>query len=613
MPVSREKSDVETSTDPAPLPPIELLLTIGRAVLGGTSWEIAFSDPRWAERTLYIAYTHDKLGTPDTVEGVFFERLEAEALAAQVAQRHNAANPMSPHFLRFRIIEWPLTALAMREARDGFHHEVVRHIVAQIKIALDRMDDWPDDFTAVSIGSSNVEHKMSCAWIDATGEHIVLWEDCCQFAESDQSLAFMTQTEPPRCGLMNALGEIIVPAAFDEVAALCEGLAVARRNGKSGYVDAGGATVIPFIFEDAADCCQNVLLVKTAGLWGAIDRDGKELIPPRYDLLIHDIGNEAIRATLNGRHSYLSQNGQLLVGYSEQSLLLAEHSFAAGRAVFIAHDDSGSQPQQVLVDALGRRIGMRTFAAIRYGFPDEGLLCAKTVGTDGPRYGYINMHGDTVIPFRFAQAGNFAEGLAAAAPAADARYGYIDRCGNWQIPPRFWEAGEFHEGLANASGPPYPIWLARIVANQIAAPPEVRRHGYIDRCGKWVVAPRFLETKPFSEGMAAVRLEQGWGYVNVTGRVAIACQYQEAGLFMHGVARVARRFDGPLRWGLIDCCGRQVIPLRFDWLSYPRDGLITACDEFGMWGCFSLFGNIVVPFIYRDTRDLEKALAGRGA
>lgn len=611
MPVSREKAGSETSADDAPLP-VELLLCLGRGLLEGTPWEIAFSDSRWAERTLYIAYTHDKLGTPDAVEGVFFERREAEALAAHVAQRHNAANPFSQHFLRFRIIEWPLTALAMREARDGFHHDVVRHVVGQIKTALHLMDALPDELTTVSIGATSEEVKSN-AWIDATGERIVLWEDCCRFSEAGQSVDFVTHTDPPRCGLMNPAGDIIVPAVFDQVAPLCESLAVARRNGKAGYVDARGATVIPFIFEDAADCCQNVLLVKTAGLWGAIDRDGKELIPPRYEALAHDAGNDAIRATLNGRHAYLSLTGELLIGYSEQPLLLAEHSFASSRAVFVAHDDHGSQPQQALVDALGRRIGMRTFAAIRYGYPDEGLLCAKLTAGDGPRYGYINLHGDTVIPFRFAQAGNFAEGLAAAAPAADGRYGYIDRRGNWQIPPFFWEAGEFHEGLASASGPSYPIWLGRLFADHAADPPEVRRYGYIDRAGKWLIAPRFLEAMPFCEGLAQVRLEQGWGYVDIKGRLVIAAQYHEAGSFIHGVARVARRFDGPLRWGLIDCCGRQIIPLRFDWLSYPRDGLITACDEFGLWGSFSLFGNIVVPFIYHDTRDLEKALAGRGA
>jgi hypothetical protein len=113
--------------------------------------------------------------------------------------------------------------------------------------------------------------------------------------------------------------------------------------------------------------------------------------------------------------------------------------------------------------------------------------------------------------------------------------------------------------------------------------------------------------------LAAVRLEKGWSYVDIGGRIAIPGPYHEAGAFKQGVARVARRFSGPLRWGLLDVCGREIIPLRFDWLSYPQGGLITACDEFGLWGCFTLFGNIVAPFVYREAGDLQAALAARSA
>jgi hypothetical protein len=111
--------------------------------------------------------------------------------------------------------------------------------------------------------------------------------------------------------------------------------------------------------------------------------------------------------------------------------------------------------------------------------------------------------------------------------------------------------------------------------------------------------------------LAPVRTENGWGNIDICGIVVTPELYQEAGPFRHGVARIGRRFDGPIRYGLLDCSGREIIPPRYDRLSYPQHGLITARDEFGLWGCITLYGNIAIPFIYREVQDLQMALAAR--
>lgn len=622
------------AADGAPCSPQSLLQTIGHALLMGTPWENVLNDSRWAHRTLYITYTHDKLGTPDNVEGVFFEPGEAEALAARVAQEFSSSNPYHFPFYKFKVTEWPLGTLAVREARDGFHHDVVKHVVLQIKQALQQQGRLPKGITAVSIGSASQTDTSHLAYIEVTGRRVVLWEDCCCLGSAGDSIDFTTCTRTPLCGLMNAHGDIIVPPAFQMVAALCDGLAVAKRHGKYGYIDASGNTVVPFIYEAAANFCQNLLLVKSDGVWGAIDRDGNPVIAPRFDALEHDVGNEALRATLDGQHGYLSLNGELLAGYSHQPLLFAEHSFATERSVFIAHDPSNDSDRKILVDAQGRRIGLQGFAGIEYGFHDEGLLRARIQDGAQSRYGYISLHGETMINFRFAAAGSFSEGLAAVAAddAEPQRFGYIDRQGNWVIPPVFDSAGEFHQGLAAASGSWQRAWYWRVlelpavqrlldqgwtrpflpIGRRPDGPPVGPRYGYIDRQGNWAIDPLFLEAKPFNEGMAPVRTEHGWGYVDINGKLSIAGLYHEAGPFKQGVARVGRRYDGPLRYGLIDISGHEIIPLRFDWLSYPKRGLITARDEYGLWGCFTLFGNIVAPFIYREAHDLHVALASRG-
>ncbi len=58
------------------------------------------------------------------------------------------------------------------------------------------------------------------------------------------------------------------------------------------------------------------------------------------------------------------------------------------------------------------------------------------------------------------------------------KYGYIDRTGRVVIPPQFVDAGNFSEGLAG-------VQLSK----------EGHKHGYIDTSGKMVIPPQFEECR----------------------------------------------------------------------------------------------------------------------
>lgn len=621
----------------------QVLLDLGHALLSGNTWENVFNDPRWTWRPLYIAYTHDRLGTPDQVEGVFFEQDEAEILVDKIAREHLRVQPGEQAIYKFKVASWPLGALAIRDARDSFHRGVVCQLVKLIKQTLQQSGKFPPGVSAVTVGPANARHATPpSAYIDQSGDRIVLWEDVEGISSREETINFCTRANPPLCGLMNSAGEILIPAAFHKIAPLREGLAVVMLRGKYGYVDASGNVITPIQYEEALDCCQGLLLVKSGGLWGALDRNGQKVIAPRYTVLRHDSGNGALRATLDGRHAYLSLSGQLLVGFSERPLSLVKQAFVRERAAFIARKNkgesfrlagdttgtSGTAASKILVDVLGQLCAPHGFASITYGGHDEGMLCASAPHGKEFLHGYISQHGQVLVDFRYAAAESFSEGLAAVTDPSDPLlYGYIDRRGNWVITPRFDYAGEFRHGLAVASArdmaEPRKEWRQRAMAllrkshaaskNKRAQLQSefARKYGYIDRKGEWAISPRFLEAKPFSEGLAPVRNENGWGYIDICGVAATADHYHEAGPFKRGVARIGRRFDGPIRYGLIDSSGREIIPPRYDRLSYPQQGLITARDEFGLWGCITLYGNIAIPFIYREIPDLQVALAAR--
>ncbi|MGE0200330.1 MAG: WG repeat-containing protein [Candidatus Melainabacteria bacterium] len=84
--------------------------------------------------------------------------------------------------------------------------------------------------------------------------------------------------------------------------------------------------------------------------------------------------------------------------------------------------------------------------------------------------------------------------------------------------------------------------------------------GIINTAGDWIVKPQFQTIRDFSEGRAAVRINDHFGYVNEAGQLVIQPQFDEAGPFSQGLARVW--ING--KWGYIDASGVLVVQPVFE-------------------------------------------------
>ncbi|MDR2127274.1 MAG: WG repeat-containing protein, partial [Prevotellaceae bacterium] len=90
----------------------------------------------------------------------------------------------------------------------------------------------------------------------------------------------------------------------------------------------------------------------------------------------------------------------------------------------------------------------------------------------------------------------------------------------WVIKAQFEVAGSFYEGLA--------------------AIKKDGKWGFIDKIGAIVIQPEFDGVKNFSDGMAAVKKDGKWGYINRTGEIVISPVYHDAYNFREDIARVER-------------------------------------------------------------------------
>jgi hypothetical protein len=111
---------------------------------------------------------------------------------------------------------------------------------------------------------------------------------------------------------------------------------------------------------------------------------------------------------------------------------------------------------------------------------------------------------------------------------------------------------------------------------------EHQRFGYVDKNGQVVIKPEFFVAEDFSEGLAAVRIDESatskYAFIDKIGAIAIPPQFDQAYSFSEGLAAAETGFraEGGKKvagkWGFIDKTGKFVISPRFERQSTWANG-----------------------------------------
>jgi len=151
--------------------------------------------------------------------------------------------------------------------------------------------------------------------------------------------------------------------------------------------------------------------------------------------------------------------------------------------------------------------------------------------------------------------------------------GYIDNTGKIVIPPQFEFVFDFSEGLA-----------AVVINDKV---------GYIDMTGKIVIPPQFerVGEEGFKERLARVEIDGKFGFIDKTGKIIIQPKFENVGGFSEGLARV--EMGG--KWGFIDRTGKTLIPPRFSVAQVFSEGLAkVVVSSGGKHGYIDKSGKIVI-------------------
>ncbi|MBP3483351.1 MAG: WG repeat-containing protein [Alistipes sp.] len=154
------------------------------------------------------------------------------------------------------------------------------------------------------------------------------------------------------------------------------------------------------------------------------------------------------------------------------------------------------------------------------------------------------------------------------------------------------------------------VWAISIVPTAAAAQElEPKKDDASGKWGymkydSWVINPRFERAFSYSEGLACVRLNGKYGFINKVGESVIQYRFDTAWPFSEGLALVSVN----RKCGFIDRSGASIIEYRFDDAKPFSDGMAAVLNN-GKWGFIDRSGQCVIPYGYDQANAFSEGLA----
>ena len=121
--------------------------------------------------------------------------------------------------------------------------------------------------------------------------------------------------------------------------------------------------------------------------------------------------------------------------------------------------------------------------------------------------------------------------------------------------------------------------------------------GFIDMTGKIVIKPTYLGVRDFHEGLAAVKTSEGWGYIDRKNNIVIPCHYELAGDFSEELAGVKNQWGA---WQFIDKKGESYAANKYYKAITPfHNGIACVKTDDDTWGFIDKKGADVVKDTYK--------------
>ncbi|HEY0091861.1 MAG TPA: WG repeat-containing protein, partial [Flavobacterium sp.] len=247
-----------------------------------------------------------------------------------------------------------------------------------------------------------------------------------------------------------------------------------------------------------------IAFIKIADKVGMMNSNFKIILEPKYDL-IKSFENGYARVKNNDRWGIIDETGKVIVEvmYDDVGTLYKNTTWAKNGDFY----GLVSNGKFIALDGVDKI----------WDFRNTDITYAKKKD----RVGFIDLKGNWVIEPKFDKAKAFVNNIAPV--AVGKKWGYINKEGSFVIEPKFEDAEIFSaDGLA---------------------PVKEKNWGFIDKSGKMVIPTQYGITagglfsmfkedeKGFVDGIARVKNDKLWGFINKEGQVLGNQWFENAELF----------------------------------------------------------------------------------
>lgn len=462
-------------------------------------------------------------------------------------------------------------------------------------------------------------------------------------------------------GMVNAKGEIIVPAEYDYIWDFNQdSLTLARKLIQSPtteyvsfqyqIISASGLLYYEFPSELIPEPIQEGIIRtynERTKKFGFLNKMGETKIKFRY-LAARDF-SEGLAAVVDpeskNTYGYINTKGQ----FSIQAQFEEAYSFSESQAVVKLNK------QFHFISKEGKLTPIKGNYTQVFDL-HEGYSIVTATRNDSLFYGFINKNGEEIIAPTYSFIDNFESGTAVFIENNEA--GMLNTKGEVVIEPRYDELYRFDQahylfqmnglkGLLGIDGKivlPASYSAIDWFSDGLCAVNRSNKWGFADISGNEVVPCQFAEYKAgFKNGLAEVRLpdrwllihgndtlrlpdydevlpfyghaaafrkDHLWGFLNQKGEESIEPKYEEL-VFNKGAVVFGRvsQADGSSLWSVIDAYGREVQNERYNEVVRFSEGLAAVrCND--SWGFVNALGAEIIPPKYDAVRNFS---AGRAA
>ncbi len=129
------------------------------------------------------------------------------------------------------------------------------------------------------------------------------------------------------------------------------------------------------------------------------------------------------------------------------------------------------------------------------------------------------------------------------------------------------------------------------------------------------------DARPFSDGLAAICIDDKWGFIDKNGKEVIPCKYEWVDSFVDGICLVGVRENSVKvnRFGYIDKTGREIYPFINEYVFSPPpgdrclknlicDGMLKIYTD-GKWGFADYSGTEIIPPLYDKALSFSDGMA----